>query len=640
MRERGRRRFAFKDLFAPPDAPGAPQVRRLARFARPYLGQLVASFGMSGLAAIAKVGYVFILKRLLEPILEAGVVRPPLEHVARLARPLPEIPLLPDAVGAPVMLVLESVATGWNAIAPRRQLMVAAAALLALVLVEQFNKYAQKLVMRRASMCIVRDVREALYTRVLSLSMRFFQANHSGRVLSRLTNDLAGIGNLLVNVSVDVSTDFLALIATLVYVFWSGGWIVAAFLAIAIVSFVPVQQISRRLRRKEVANQSRMASLFIALTEVLQAQKIVKAFTAEEAELRRFRDVNEEYTEGTMKTAELSARVQPIVEVAGNVGIAGFIVVAGVQVLQGTWSKADFIAILVLLAQAVAYMRRLADTNTKFQAGLSSADRIATLLAAEPELVDAPDAVAIDGLRESIRFEDVDYDHDPEHPVLRGVSFELRRGQTLALVGETGSGKSTLADLVPRFYDVDAGRVLVDGRDVRAITMESLRRQIAVVTQETVLFRDTIGNNIRYGRPGASQAEIEAAAKAAHAHDFIMRLPRGYETEVGERGTRLSGGERQRVAIARALLKDAPILILDEATSALDSASEALVQDAIDTLKQGRTTLAIAHRLSTVRDADLILVLDRGRIVERGTHAQLMARAGRYAGMVGLQTGG
>jgi subfamily B ATP-binding cassette protein MsbA len=410
-------------------------------------------------------------------------------------------------------------------------------------------------------------------------------------------------------------------------------------LAVALISFVPVQHISRRLRRKDLSNQSRMSNLFINLSEVFSAQKIIKAFNGEAYEERRFSEANEAFVAGSMKSAALRARVQPAVEIVGSAGVAALMWFGGLQVLGGTWEPEGFIAILFLLVQSVAAMRRLGDTNSKLHSGLSSADRVATVLFSEPEITDAPDAVPLAGFREGIRMRGVSFDHDPRHPVLRDVSLDLPRGKTLALVGPTGSGKTTLAELVPRFFDPDQGVVEIDGTDIRRYTIESLRRQVAIVTQDPVLFRTTIAANIAYGRPDTPRARIEAAARAAHAHDFIERLPHGYDTVVGERGLTLSGGERQRVAIARALVKDAPILILDEATSALDSASEAVVQKAVANLKAGRTTIVIAHRLSTVRDADLIVVLEQGRVVQSGSHADLMHRGGLYADMVKIQQG-
>jgi ATP-binding cassette, subfamily B, bacterial MsbA len=639
------RKYGFRDLFTgrDPDDPSQPAIyRRLFRFARPFTAGIIAALFMSVFAAAAKMGFVFIMKRVLEPLLEQGRgdVLPALGRtVERAARA--------SAWGDPDSLVREAATrvallagmadTAWRGVPAQRQLLLAAGAMVLLSLIEQVNKYNQKLLMRSVALDIVSTIRVALFDRLMTFSMRFFQANHSGKLMSRLTNDLNNLGTMLVDVTVDFTTDFFTLLGALIYLYVEGGSVVLAGLGIAVASFVPVQQISRRIRRKESSNQSRMGTLFMSLSETLGSQKIVKAFNGEQHERERFRHVDDAYTEGRKKAAQLRARVEPAVEIIGMLGVALLVYFGGLQVIEGRWVDTDFFAIILLLVQAVAAMRRLGDTNSKLNAGLSSADRVATMLYSEPEIVDVPDAFAIDGLHHGLSFRGVSYDHDPAHPVLREISFELPRGRTLALVGPTGSGKSTLGDLVPRFFDVDAGAVLIDGRDVRTITLASLRRQIALVTQDTVLFRDTIAHNIAYARPDTPMEEIVRAAKAANAHDFIMRLPAGYQTEIGERGLKLSGGERQRVAIARALLKDAPILILDEATSALDTASEAVVQDAINRLKAGRTTIVIAHRLSTVRDADLILVLDRGRIRERGTHDELVGLGGMYSEMVSVQ---
>jgi subfamily B ATP-binding cassette protein MsbA len=381
-----------------------------------------------------------------------------------------------------------------------------------------------------------------------------------------------------------------------------------------------------------------MGTLYNSIGEVLSAQKIVKAYGAEAHEAERFRRINDDWTQARMKAIAIKTRTGPMVELAGACGLGLIVWFGGLRVINGTWNAAEFMAILLVLVKLIGSMRRLGMLNNRVQTGIASADRVSTVLFAKREIVDEPGADELTSVDGGIELRSVSFGYDPGQPVLHDISFQVPRGGSLAIVGPTGSGKSTISDLLPRFFDPEQGVVMISGRDIRDYTVESLRRNIAIVTQDTILFQDTIAANIAYARPETPMEKIIEAAKAAHAHDFIMATPDGYETFVGERGMTLSGGERQRVAIARALLRDAPILVLDEATSALDSKAEKVVQGAIDTLKHGRTTVTIAHRLSTIRDADQILVIAEGRIAERGTHAKLLAAGGLYAEMWNAQT--
>ena len=594
---------------------------------------------LSMVSAASAVATLYVLMGILRPMFESGRAAS-LYETALLAlnrMGTGGLERLTGPLGA-LRGLGELVSMGWYALAPLNQLRWAAIFLVSLVVFSQANKYAQKLLMRSVALNVVQSVRIALYEKILSLSMRFFHANHSGRLLSRITNDLNKLGNLMVDVLVNWFTDVFTVLGTLWFVWVEGGPVVILGLVIATLCFAPVQQLGRRIRSREQKNHRKMAELFLSVSEALSSQKVVKAFGAQDYEIERFREVNGRYTSGRMKSAELSARTEPMVEILGAVGVAVFLFLGGRRVLQGDWDGAEFFAVVTALFKAISSLRRLGDTSTKMQGGLSAADRVSTLLFSKPEIVDKPDATAFGTFERAIAFEHVTYAHEEGRNVLEDIDFVLEKGHTVALVGHTGSGKSTVGDLLMRFYDVDAGRVTVDGHDLRDLQLASLRDHMAVVSQETVLFEGTIASNIAYAMPDATMADIERVARAAHAHDFISRLPDGYDTWVGERGTTLSGGERQRVAIARALLRDKPILILDEATSALDTQSEQIVQEAIELLMQGRTTLVIAHRLSTIRDADLILVLERGRIIERGDHASLLAADGVYADMVRLQS--
>jgi subfamily B ATP-binding cassette protein MsbA len=399
---------------------------------------------------------------------------------------------------------------------------------------------------------------------------------------------------------------------------------------------LPVIRLSRKLRTLSKRGQATMGNLTALLQETIQGNRVVKAFGMQEYERRRAGAENERLFRLYMKSTRIRAFTNPMMEVLAGFGVAGVVAYGGYSVIAGGRTQGDFLGFVTALFTLYEPFKGLARVNTVIQQALGAAERVLELLDTPSEVSDRPGARVLEMVRDGIRFEGVSfsYDHDA---VLRGVDLPIRRGEVVALVGMSGGGKSTLADLLSRFYDASGGRILIDGVDVRDYTLASLRAQIAIVTQQTFLFNDTVRNNIAYGNIGRDLDAIVAAAKAAYAHDFIEELPQGYETVVGELGVKLSGGQRQRLAIARALLKDAPILVLDEATSALDSESERLVQRALETLMKNRTSLVIAHRLSTIRRADRIVVLVRGRIVEQGTHDELLQLNAEYRKLHDLQ---
>ncbi len=624
-------------LDVPPD-----RKRQMLEFVRPYRGQFVAALGIAAVSAGSAAATLFILQALLEPIMSGTVTSPwdsALVYQARIHWLTHTAPEFLRPALAPIVEIAAAIEVTWARLPPMKRLGAACGGFLLLTLVQAGTRYIQRLWMRSMSLGIVASIRSALFDRLMDLSMRFFHANHSSKLLSRITHDLSKLGSLLVDITVTVFVDIFKVIGTLAALYFIAGKFIVIGLVVAAMCFYPTMRLARRVRSREHKNRAQMGSMFQTLTESLSAQKIVKVFGAEEYERQRFEVINAKYTEGRMRATELKARTGPIVDIVGGLGTVGLMYAGGVYVLSGGMTPETLMVMILGLTQVVTTIRHVAATNNKLQEGLASADRVATVLYSDSEIHDAPDAIELPLLSERIVFENVNYSHTPDTPVLEDINFELFRGQTLALVGPTGAGKSTIGDLIVRLYDVDSGAVMIDGVDVRDATLASLRGQVAMVTQDTVLFQDTIANNIAYGAPDTPREDIIKAATAAHAHEFISEMDNGYETLVGERGARLSGGQRQRIAIARALLKDAPILVLDEATSALDSHSEALVQDAIDHLREGRTTITIAHRLSTIRDADQILVLEAGRVVQRGTHAQLLDDTdGLYAHLYAIQS--
>ncbi len=491
--------------------------------------------------------------------------------------------------------------------------------------------YGQTVIMTRAGQTILTDLQNRLFRHLLRMDLNFFASNRTGALISRLTTDINAM-------RVAVSTALTALgretlsIILLVGVMFYQDWMLATIAFVAFPAAVfPVAALGRRLRKVTANTQAQTGSFMTLVEQSLSGIRLVKGYRMEAYEAGRAAAITAAIRDLIIRAERVKALASPLMETLGGVAVTIVIVYGGWRVIQGDTSAGAFFSFITALLSAYRPMKALANANAQINEGLAGAERLFSVLDTEPVLSDAPGASALKVGRGEIRFDKVSFSYTGDIPALTKLSFAVPSGKTTALVGPSGAGKTTILNLIPRFYDVTDGAVTIDGQNVREVTMASLRESIALVSQEVVLFDDTVRANIRYGRPGAAEADIEAAARAAGAHDFIGALADGYETMVGARGQTLSGGQRQRLAIARALLKDAPILLLDEATSALDTETERQVQAALETLKKGRTTLIIAHRLSTIAAADQICVVDQGRVVEVGAHSTLVETNGLYA---------
>jgi subfamily B ATP-binding cassette protein MsbA len=504
-------------------------------------------------------------------------------------------------------------------------------AALVLALLKGLADYGQTVLMSRIGQRVISDVQNALFARLIRADLAYFNAHPSGTLISRFTGDVWLLRNAAANVLAGMGRDAVTvvfLVAVMFYQDWGLALISFAAFPLAI---RPIVRIGRRMRSVSANTQAEMGQLTTLLNQTFQGARHVKAYGMEAYEERRASALFERIYKLVDRANRTRFRAAPMMEALGGAAIAVVILYGGHQVISGARTPGAFFSFITALLLAYQPMKALAILNASLQEGLAAAQRVFDILDIEPNIQDRPGARPLSIEGGEVRFEDVRFGYRPGTVALDGISFTVPAGSTVALVGRSGAGKSTVLNLIPRFYEVDMGRVAIDGQDVREVTLASLRASMALVSQEVSLFDDTVRANIAYGRFGASQEDIEAAAAAAAADGFIRELPEGYDTLVGEHGIRLSGGQRQRLAIARAMLKDAPILLLDEATSALDSESERHVQAALRRLMRGRTTIVIAHRLSTIIGADSICVLDRGRIVETGKHAQLLARNGIYA---------
>lgn len=483
---------------------------------------------------------------------------------------------------------------------------------------------------------IVQDVRNRLARHLQYMSLSFFSRHPSGTLISRVSSDVTLLRFALTDALVSLLKDSTSLIVLVTVAFMMDWFLASIAFVVFPASVLPVMRLSRKVKRFAKRGQISTGTLTAFLQESIQGNRIVKAFGMEEYENQRFAKENQRLFRQSLRASRIRGMVAPVMELLAAFGIGGVVWYGGSSVVGGARTTGEFMAFMTAMFLMYQPFKSLTRTYTSVHQGLAGAERVFEILDESPAIKDRPEARPAPRFSRAIEFHDVSFAYGAT-PVLKGVNLVIRAGEMVALVGISGAGKSTLADLIPRFYDIGSGRITMDGIDIRDLTLESLRAQIGIVTQHTFLFNDTVRNNIAYGDPKRGMEDVVAAANAAHAHEFVTAMPKGYDAMVGELGMQLSGGQRQRLAIARALLKDAPILILDEATSSLDSESERLVQDALEKLMTTRTTLVIAHRLSTIRKADRIVVLVDGEIAEEGTHEELLSLKGAYSRLHSLQ---
>jgi subfamily B ATP-binding cassette protein MsbA len=516
-------------------------------------------------------------------------------------------------------------------------LMLVPLAIIIVTLIKSASDYGQAVIMSFVGQRIVTDIQRAMFTHLMAADIAFFHNTHTGKLISHFTTDANLLRLAVSNVLVGFAKDSLTLVFLVSLMFYQDWRLAIIAFVVFPIAILPILRIGKRIRKVSANTQVQIGDYITLLGQTFQGARHVKAYGMEAYEDRRATGLIEEVFRLIYKAARVRSLSRPIMELLGGTAIAAVVFYGGSQVITGETTPGTFFSFIAALLMAYAPMKNLANLNASLQEGLAAAQRLFALIDIEPDIVDAPDARKLTVDKGAITFEKVRFSYAPDAPALTDISLQVPAGKSVALVGPSGSGKSTILNLIPRFYDVSAGAITIDGNDLREVTLASLRASTAVVSQEVSLFDDTVLANIAYGRFESTFEEIETAAKRAAAHDFIIELPEGYNTMVGEHGIKLSGGQRQRIAIARAILKNAPILLLDEATSALDTESERQVQTALTELMAGRTTLVIAHRLSTVTDADIIYVIENGMVSESGTHAELQAADGHYTRLYALQ---
>jgi subfamily B ATP-binding cassette protein MsbA len=601
------------------------QLMRLLRYVRPFLLQL-----FPGVALLAAVGFLEAFRLiLLKPVLDR-VLNPASGSENILLFTIPRI-------GRPVYLqqfVPSYMHNAWT---------IVAFALVASTILKGILDYAGTYLVNHAGFGMITDLRDDLYNAILRQSAAFFSKHATGTLLSTMVSDIDRVQYAMSAVLAEFLQQIFTFIFTAAAVVVIGGRLAWVLLLFAPVIIYSSRKIGSRVRHHTRRGQDKLAEIQNILHETISGNRIVKAFNTENWEISRFRQAARRLFRANLRSVAAAAISSPLMDVLGAIAVALLLLLGRNQIKSGELTTGAFVAFIAAVFSLYNPVRKFAQFNNNFQQALGASSEIFRFMDLEDDVREKPRAKTLPKFSDNVRFEQVSFAYAAEseggesREVLRNIDLEVKRGEVLAIVGSSGAGKSTLVHLIPRFFDTSVGRVLIDGYDIRDVTLASLREQIGIVTQDTVLFNDTVRNNIAYGQPFTPPKEVEAAARAALAHDFIRAMPAGYDTPIGERGVRLSGGERQRLAIARALLKNAPILILDEATSALDSESESLVQTALHNLMEGRTVFVIAHRLSTVRRANRIVVIENGTIADVGPHDELMSRLGTYRRLYDLQ---